>query len=106
MPWVASRANIGQFADRTDPEHRLPGLHGRHCRRQDLPPDQSDHQSRLHACDESQLGGLALGTGLCPEVLARADLGAFLQYRCLCHWHLDQLSDEEEEASGFEEEGR
>ena len=33
-------------------------------------------------------------------------MGAFLQYRCFCHWHLDQFPDEEEEASGFEEEGR
>ena len=33
-------------------------------------------------------------------------MGAFLQHRCFCHWHLDQFPDEEEEASGFEEEGR
>lgn len=33
-------------------------------------------------------------------------MGAFLQHRQFCHWHLDQFPDEEEEASGFEEEGR
>lgn len=95
-----------QFAGRTHAEYSLPCLHGCHRRRQDLPPNPSNHSSRLHACHESQLGRLALGTGLCPEVLARAYLGAFLQHCCFCHRHLDQLADEEEEASGFEEEGR
>lgn len=99
-------ADIGNSSGRTHPEHSLPRLHGRHRRRKDLPPDQSDRQSRLHACDESELGRLALGIGLCPEVPARAYLGAFLQHPFLCHRHLDQFSDEEEEASGIEEEGR
>lgn len=61
---------LSEFADRTHPEYSLPRLHGRHRRCQDFPPDQSDHQSWLHACHESQLGRLTLGIGLCPEVLA------------------------------------
>lgn len=69
-PSAQSRADTGQFAGRTHPKHRLPRLHGRHRRRQDLPSDQSDHQSRLHAGHESQLGRLALGIGVCPEILA------------------------------------
>ena len=66
------------LAGRTHPEHSLPRLHGSHRRRQDIPPDSSDHSSRLHARHESQLGRLTCGIGFCPEVLAGADLGAFL----------------------------
>ena len=33
-------------------------------------------------------------------------MGAFLQHCFFCHRHVDQFPDEEEEASGFEEEGR
>ena len=69
-PLGHSWTDIGNFLGRTHPEHSLPRLHGRHRRCKDLPPDQSDRQSRLHACDESQLGRLAPGIGLCPEVLA------------------------------------
>ena len=43
--------------------------------------------------------------GFCTEVLARADMGAFLQHCFFHHWHLHQRSYEEEEACGFEAKG-
>lgn len=104
-PRIYKRANVESCPDCPNSELRLPRLHGCDRRRKDIPPGQGYRQSRLHASDEGQLDNLAFGSRLRPAVLARTYMGAILQHHFLCHRHLDQFADQEEEASSFEEKG-
>lgn len=89
-----------------NPEHDIPCLNGCHCRRTYVAPNSSYSKSWLHAGYEDQLDFFAHSPCLCAEVLARTNMGSFLQHRCVCDRNLHQHSHKEEEACRFEEEGR
>ncbi len=81
-------------------KHCISDLHGDNRRCPELPPGPRHSQSRLHACDESQLDHVAACPGIRPAVLAPADMGAFLQHRRLRHWNIHQCTHQEEAARG------
>ena len=86
-------ANFWLLIDCANPELRLSCIHGRHRRRQDLPPDSSYRQSRVHARHESQLDHVTVGFGVRSEILTRTNMGSVFQHHCFGHWDMDQFAD-------------
>ena len=72
----------------THSEYCLFDFDGCYCGCQNVPSGPGDRSSRFYACDESQLGHLAVGSGVCPEIPAGADLGAIFQHCGLLYWHI------------------
>lgn len=74
--------------DCSNPKHCVPRLDGSHRRCTHNPPGPRDLEGRIHARNEGQLDLLAIVSGICAAVLARAHLGAVLQHCGILHWDL------------------
>ncbi|KND90732.1 hypothetical protein TOPH_04492, partial [Tolypocladium ophioglossoides CBS 100239] len=85
-----------QPGDCADPKQRLPGRHGPHRRRANVPPGPRHRQGRLLEGHAYLVGHLAHLPRLRPEVPPRPAVGAVLQPRLLRHRYLHQHRDQEE----------
>lgn len=103
-PSVNRRFADKDTIDRTNPERRLPHLHGRHRRRPHLPPSSRHRARRLHARYESLMDYLPACARIRPSFPPARDVGAVLQFRRVRYRDVHQRTYEEKAAPGVEEE--